>query len=310
LHLGLLSFDQGSVEERSYLRAKDAALAEFIAAELQTRLPHLQVRVSSAKNPLISFLGDLPAVAEIGLGFDPSQADLACRVGLEPVPRPIGYSWVQPEMIDRTLDQAAAMGAKVIAFEGKLIPGHEFKMQTTVDAMQRNGLTYAYFSESRHQKGDWFLAKNLAPEGLVVLAHEFAPDDMLEDDWHTLAHRWATLAVEGGIRFCAVRFFRVLHAADPLECLTYVQTLANALAEVGLVLRSVAEAGRKPVQLQRDPVALAGAGASAAGAAGLVVISFTVWPTKAHELSNQFVIGFLCHLIGGLEDLMSLIFPC
>ncbi|MBI1881904.1 MAG: hypothetical protein HYR94_27330, partial [Chloroflexi bacterium] len=241
------------------------------AAELQARLPHLKPLRSGAKTPIVSFLGDLPSVAEIGLGFDPSHASLAHQSGLSPVARSIGYSWVQPEMIERTLEQAAALGAKIVAFQGNLIPGHEFKMDHTVAAMRRHHLTYAYFSQSRHQKGDWFLAKNLAKEGLVVLAHEFEPEELLEEDWFTASYRWANLATEAGIRLCSVRFFRILHAADPLESLAYVKELAHALGHAGLLPTHGGEVDLTVFQPERDEVALASAGLSIAGAAGLAV---------------------------------------
>ncbi|MBE7553410.1 MAG: hypothetical protein HS126_20255 [Anaerolineales bacterium] len=221
---GEMSVTQGSSQNRVYLQAQNAALANLVTAELQARLPHLKPLRSGTKTPLVSFLGDLPSVAEIGLGFDPAHAALAQRAGLAPAARPIGYSWVQPEMIERTLGRAAALGARIIAFQGNLIPGHEFKMEHTVEAMRRHHLTYAYFSQSRHQKGDWFLAKNLAETGLVILAHEFQPEELLEEDWFTASYRWATLATEAGIRLCSVRFFRILHAADPLESVAYVKS--------------------------------------------------------------------------------------
>ena len=267
---GRLSPAQGSSPNRVYLQAQDPAIADLAAAELAARLPQIKVVRSGAKTPVISFLGDLPTVAEVGLGFDPAQARLAHEVDLALVARPIGYSWVQPEMIERTLDQAAALGARVVAVQGELIPGHEFKLQHTVQAMRRNRLTFAYFSQSRHQRGDWFLAKSLAPDGLVVLAHEFQAAELLEEDWFTAARRWANLAVEGGIRLCCLRFFRVLHAADPLEALAYVQELARALLTAGLSLdQALGQVDLRPVLPVRDNLALAGAGLSAAGAAGL-----------------------------------------
>lgn len=269
LEKGQLSVEQGPSVDRVHLRAHNLALAERVTGELRARLPHIQARRTKARNPLISFKGDLPGVAEVGLGFDPDQANLARRAGLSPVARPIGYSWVQPEMIDRTLDQAAALGAKVVAVQGHLIPGHEFNLQTTVEAMQRNRLTYAYFSHSRHQKGDWFLAKNLASDGLVILAHELEPAELLEEDLHTACYRWTQLAVEGGVRLCSVRFFRVLHAADPLESLAYVQELSNALTGAGLIAGHAGAVDLTVYQPRRDNFSLACAGLSAAGAAGL-----------------------------------------
>jgi hypothetical protein len=266
---GEMRVTQGSSQNRVYLQAQNAALADLVTAELRARLPHLKPLRSGTKTPLVSFLGDLPSVAEIGLGFDPAHAVLAQQAGLAPVARPIGYSWVQPEMIERTLGQAAALGARMIAFQGSLIPGHEFKMEHTVEAMRRHHLTYAYFSQSRHQKGDWFLAKNLAKAGLVILAHEFQPEELLEEDWFTASYRWATLASEAGIRLCSVRFFRILHAADPLESVAYVKELAQALEHTGLLLDHAGAVDLTVFQPQRDEIALASAGLSIAGAAGL-----------------------------------------
>lgn len=264
---GQLSVTQGSSTHRLYLQAQSAALADWVAAELQSRLPHLDAR--RGKGNIISFNGDLPSVGEVGLGFDPAHAELARQARLEPVARPIGYSWVQPAMIDRTFDQAAALGCRIVAVQGTLIPGHEFKIQHTVEAMQRNQLTYAYFSQSRHQKGDWFLAKHLAPRGLVILSHELTPLELLDEDWHTASYRWATLAVEAGIRLCSVRFFKILHAADPLESVAYVDTLAGALRRAGLTPTTAAPVNLSPLQPRQNKLSLACVGVSAAGAAGL-----------------------------------------
>jgi hypothetical protein len=266
---GEMSVTQGTSAHRVYLQTQNSTLADWVTAELEARLPHLKPLRSGTKTPVVSFLGDLPSVAEIGLGFDPAHAALARQADLTPIARPIGYSWVQPEMIERSLEQAAELGAKIIAFQGTLIPGHEFRMDHTVAAMRRHHLTYAYFSQSRHQKGDWFLAKNLAKEGLVILAHEFQPEELLEEDWFTASYRWANLATEAGIRLCSVRFFRILHAADPLESVAYVKELAHALRHAGLIPTYAGEVDLTVFQPQRDELSLAAAGLSIAGAAGL-----------------------------------------
>ncbi len=266
---GEMNVTQGSSAKRVYLQTQNAALADLVATELEARLPQLKPIRGGTKTAILSFLGDLPTVAEVGLGFDPAHAALARQADLSPVARPIGFSWVQPEMIERTLNQAATLGAKIVAVQGNLIPGHEFKMEYTVEAMRRNRLTYAYFSESRYQKGDWFLAKSLTPAGLVILAHEFQPEELLEEDWHTAAYRWANLAVEVGIRLCCLRFFRILHAADPLESLIYVKGVAHALEHAGLLTNHAGQVDLTVFQPKRDDLSLAYAGLSIAGAAGL-----------------------------------------
>lgn len=269
LDKGELSVVQAADPNQVYLQAQDTTLAEWVTTELQARLPHLEAGRAGPKSSLISFNGDLPTLAEVGLGFDPAQAELAHRVGLWPVPRPVGYGWVQPAMLERTLSQAASLGARLIAVQGRLIPGFEFNINSTVEAMRRYQLTYAYFNVSRHQRGDWFLAKNLAEDGLVMLAHEFEPTELLEEDWHTISDRWANLALEAGVRLCSVRFFRVIHAADPLESLAYIQTLAGALDQAGFITGPAAGVDLAPFRPSRDTLSLVGTGLGAAGALGL-----------------------------------------
>lgn len=276
LQKGELSTVQGSDPQKVYLRAQNEVMADLVTTELQARLPHIGVTRSKAKNPLISFSGDLPTVAEVGLGFNPAHAELAYRVGLAPVPRPIGFSWVQAEMIERTLTQAANLGAKIVAIQGELVPGHEFNMDTTIETLRRHHLKCAYFCESRHQRGDWHLVKNLTEAGLIVLAHEFAPEELLEEDWNTVSSRWATLAVEAGIRLCSVRFFRVIHAGDPLESVAYIQSLTAALQHVGLVPAQVGAVDLTPYHPQQTPQELAALGLGVAGAVGLAADLFPI----------------------------------
>jgi hypothetical protein len=267
LHLGHLSVIQGPDPERVTVQSNRPALVSLLSAELAARLPHLDPRPEG--DSALSFRGDLPTVAEVGLGFDPAHAALALEAGLQPVARPIGYSWMQPEMIERTLAQTAELGASIVAVQGQLIPGHEFEIQHTVEAMRRHRLTYAYFRETRHQKGDWFLAKHLAPDGLVLLAHELSPAELLDEDLHTAAYRWGNLAAETGIRLCSVRFFRILHAANPLESLEYVHQIAHALHHAGIERMENEPPDLTTVSPALDAFTLAGVGLSAAGAAGL-----------------------------------------
>ncbi|HJW84568.1 MAG TPA: DUF5693 family protein, partial [Anaerolineae bacterium] len=146
------------------------------------------------------------------------------------VPRPVSYAWPEKPLLDRTLTQAAALGY-LIAFDGDMILGHEMHLNETLETMEREGLTLVYFAESRHQKGDWFVAKRRAPN--VVLAHRFTPAEMIPLDFHAAAHHWAYLARERGIRLCYVNFFKVLHATDPLEGLHYIEHIKEALQQDG-----------------------------------------------------------------------------
>ena len=134
-------------------------LVQAIAAELQARLPHIRARVLPGDAHTLSFAGDLEAIGAIGLGFDARLAEVIHRGGLGVVPRPVSYDWHERALIERTLAQAAEVGDGVVAFDGNLILGHEMHLGETLSALEAHGQTFAYFAESRHQRGDWFIAK-------------------------------------------------------------------------------------------------------------------------------------------------------
>jgi hypothetical protein len=98
----------------------------------------------------------------------------------------VSYAWPEDRLIELTLAQAAVFG-RLVAFAGDMILGHEMHLETMLGVMAREGLALVYFAESRHQKGDWFVAKRRAPH--VVLAHRFTPQDMIPLDLHAAAQR-------------------------------------------------------------------------------------------------------------------------
>ena len=208
-------------------------------------------------------------MADVGLGFDSSLAARVRASGLEVVPRPVCYDWPEPALIRRTVQQAAELGS-LVAFSGEMILGHEMHLDVTVAAMRDHGTSLVYFAESRHQKGDWFVAKRLAPR--IVLGHRLAPATLLGLDVHSAAHRWAHLAVERGIRFCYVDFIRVLHATEPLEGLHYLEHIRMALEERGFTVNSdvvasaVESSTPSPAELARIGIAAGGVAGAAATA--------------------------------------------
>ena len=249
--------DAPEVGHWNYLHG-DAKLVAYLAQELQVRLPFTKAVVLN--DTTLAFGGDLPTIGELGLGFDEETAVLIQQHNLSVVPRPVSYAWPQKELLERTLAQAAAIG-KTVAFDGNMILGHEMHLDETVAALEETGLTFVYFSEARHQKGDWFIAKRRAPH--IVLGHFFSPEDMVPLDFHAACHNWAHFAKERGIRFCYVNFFRILHATAPLEGIDYVHHLKHALQDAGYELsRDVAMPTPVP---QPDTQELAMAGLAAAG---------------------------------------------
>ena len=206
-------------------------LVAALAAELCARLPTTEAELIG-KHTLV-FAGDLPTIGELGLGFNPLLAQRIRAQGLGIVPRPVSYAWPEQALLERTLAQAATLGPYV-AFEGNMILGHEMHLNETLDVMTKAGLSLVYFAESRHQKGDWFIAKRRAPH--VILGHRFTPADMVPLDYHAAVHNWVHFAKERGVRLCYINFFRVLHATDPLEGLHYIHHLKHAFEEAGFVV--------------------------------------------------------------------------
>ena len=251
----------------------DAALVAQLAAEMQTRLPFTQTAVLNETT--LAFAGDIPTIGELGLGFDRETADLIRQNGLAVAPRPVSYAWPDPDLLRRTLAQAAEIG-RYVPFAGDMILGHEMHLDATVQALADHALTFVYFAQSRHQKGDWFIAKRRAPH--VVLGHRLSPADMVPLDYHAACHNWVWFARERGIRFCYVNFFRVLHATAPLEGLEYVHHLKHALEDAGFVVAREIDLPA-PVSAP-DTAELALAGLAAAGAGATAVANTLNLPEK------------------------------
>lgn len=230
-----------------YLASAEPTLVDYCLRELNARVPQLQAARDPDDPCAFAYAGDLETIGEMGLGFESAAAGEIRAAGLRMVPRPISYAWADQPLIDRTLRQAAALGDGIIsdviiAFEGPLILGHEMHLNETVAALAQNNLTYAYFAESRHQRGDWFIAKSRMPH--VVLADYMTPAQMIPEDFHSSAHRWAMLVRERGIRLLYINFFRIIHATAPLECLHYIEHIVEALEHDGF------QVGRDSTALQ------------------------------------------------------------
>ncbi len=251
-----------------YLAGADRALVEHVARELCARLPDSEAHLlAEAPTPTLAARGDLPTLAEMGLGFEAPAAAEVLMAGLALAPRPVSFAWPEAHLVERTLAQAGGLGAQVVVFDGDLILGHEMHLEATVASLLRYGLSFAYFCETRHQKGDWFLAKRLAPRGQVILSHYFTPAALVPEDFHSAAHHWGMLVRKRGIRLCYVNVFRRIHATEPLECLHYIEHIKEELLESGLRL---GQQGPAPAPLEApDRPSLALSGLAPAGAAAL-----------------------------------------
>lgn len=146
------------------LTSHEPALLDHLIRELSARVPGSQPRLLALHPvPTMAVAGGSPTLAELGLGFDTAAAAEALNAGLGVVPRPVSFAWPEGHLVERTLVQAAGLhagrpGAGIVAFEGDIILGHEMACDATVNNLLRYQLHFAYFTETRHQKGDWFIA--------------------------------------------------------------------------------------------------------------------------------------------------------
>ncbi len=243
----------------------DPALIADLAIELQARLPYTQAK---ADGSTLTFVGNLTTIADIGLGFDTQTAQIMQTVGLQIVPIVSAYDWPEAALIERSIAQAAEY-SRLLGFAGTMVLGHEMYLNTTIEAMQTHNLAMVWFAESRHQRGDWFVAKKSLPN--VVIAHQWSRETLLSFDYHSANHAWLNLVDERGVRLCYINFFRELHATAPLEGVDYVHHLKHVLEDAGykvsayLELRPPADA---PVPSAED-LAAAGMAVGGLGAAAL-----------------------------------------
>jgi hypothetical protein len=192
--------------------------------EFQARFPHLLAEISPAS---LDLKGDLAAIRPLGLGFDPETFRFARAAGLQLIARPVSYPWPTAAAIERTLAQAAALEASIIAFAHDPLLGHEMHLADTAASLRRHNLTAAYFPDSRHQRGDWFIAKAAPDRTLPAL--RYTPADLDREDEASLAYRASLRAQEGGIRLIFVDADIGVHASIPTAVYRYLDELVHAL---------------------------------------------------------------------------------
>ncbi len=212
-----------------------ADLRQRLLREFAVRFPRL---VASETPDGLELDGELAALLPLGLGFDPTVFRRARATGLQLIAQPVSYPWPTPTAIERTLAQAAELEATMVAFADDPVLGHEMQLSATAAALRRHRLAFVYFPDSRHQRGDWFLAKTMAQVAAerVVPALRFTAAERDSTDAAGLAYRAALRAREGGIRLIFVDAFIGIHAISPTDVWTYLDQLVHELGHQGFVI--------------------------------------------------------------------------
>ncbi len=251
----------GAAPGRHRFVVAHADLRRRLLSEFAARFPHL---VASETPDGLELGGELAALLPLGLGFDPTVFRRARATGLQLIAQPVSYPWPTPATIERTLAQAAELEATLIAFADDPVLGHEMHLSTTAAALRRHRLAFVYFPDSRHQRGDWFLAKTMAQVAAerVVPALRFTAAERDSTDAAGLAYRAALRAREGGIRLIFVDAFIGIHAMSPTDVWAYLDQLVHELGHQGFVIdlppahgpaTPEAEATTTPPHHEHDP---------------------------------------------------------
>ncbi|MCO6452099.1 MAG: hypothetical protein J5I90_15060 [Caldilineales bacterium] len=209
------------------------ALITRLRDEFAARLPHVLIASSATPDPATHLVlqGDLAALRPLALGFDPDLFKLARSTGLQLIASPASYAWPTPAAIERTLAQAAQLGARIIRFAGDPLLGHEMWLQHTVASLRKHRLTFAFFVDSRHQRGDWFIAKTLPEQ--TLLSYRFTPAQLDASDIDGLAYQAGLRAREGGIRLIFADADIGVHAYKPTDLHQFLGALAHDLTGHG-----------------------------------------------------------------------------
>jgi len=213
-------------QPHQHLFEGSADLIVRLRDEFAARAAHCLVDANPEAGTL-KLQGDLRALRPLGLGFDAEVFARARDAGLQLIARPVSYPWPTAETIERTLSQAAELGARIISFAGDPLLGHEMHLNATAASLRRHRLIATYFPDSRHQRGDWFIAKSAAERTLLALRFTLA--DLDKGDESSIAYQAALRAREGGIRLIFADTYIGVHATTPTAILHYLDELVHAL---------------------------------------------------------------------------------
>ncbi|GIV20890.1 MAG: hypothetical protein KatS3mg023_2641 [Armatimonadota bacterium] len=170
------------------------------------------------------------AFQQLRAGIDPVLARQVVAAGLSVVARVGNSPACTPLYIQRTLEGARRVGAKVVVFSGDEVLGFRALLSRTAEEMRRQGMLYGSV-EFGKQKGDERLTRLLLDR--VVRVHSVPAAEMSTLSPGELRERYTRAVRERNIRLCYVRLPSSLEEQPLQGAARFVAQLRLSLQEAG-----------------------------------------------------------------------------
>ena len=239
----------------------DGGLAALMAPSLASRLPQLDMRLSSPP-PVITISAPAEELAEVPALLRPEDLVAAQDAGLRVVARLRNFPGATPAAIEAAALQAKASGARLVIFDKEEVLGFDGLVSETAEAFENNDLLYG-FVEMAAQRGDVGLARRISRR--VIRVHSITEADMLTMTPVVAVPRYARAVAERNIRAVYVRLLTRPQAGAAEANLRYVKGVAEAIRANGFRLGPPAPFTAPPVWPPVWPRALVALGVLAGG---------------------------------------------
>ncbi len=206
----------------------------LVGASLRALLGQERVR---AVGNVLEVLGTQPDLEELGLGFQPVDAEPYRAAGLEIVLRPRNYRGLTPASATFLIDGYARVAPRpTLIFALTEVLGYERLIAEAAEGYSRIGARFGrieVFTERRKQRGEDRLTALIRPD--VIRVFSVTPEELLLLRARDVADRFVRAAQERNIRLLYVRpLLNTPAGQSAIDVnLTMVRTIAGELRAMG-----------------------------------------------------------------------------
>lgn len=184
----------------------------------------------------------VPAMANLGLGYDETAIWTIKEAGLAAVARPMPDYLLTPEAIQNSLSRARMLPTRaegndivhvfsnIVLFNGVSVSGGARLARQTAAIMQRHGLQFG-FVELVPQEGAANLASALKYQ--VIRTHSISQEEMTKTSPSRGLDRFVLGVTERNIRLCYIRLLLSPQPDIVKANLAYVKSIHDALSRTG-----------------------------------------------------------------------------
>jgi hypothetical protein len=146
-------------------------------------------------------------ISDSNVGFDPAQVTFVKKAGLGVTARLSNSINLNPERVKQMLNDAAAIGARVVIFSEDEVVGYDSLIKTVAKELQLRGLIFGNI-EFTKQRGWQDFAK--LTEGKLVRVHSVGGEEAAKAKVELLVDRFSRAIKERDIRVAYIRLPRQL----------------------------------------------------------------------------------------------------